>query len=179
MAVFKAYDAKVEVCGESVLSFLEGVGVYAPTVKKMLGDNGIKDPQPGQWYPQQAFLNGFKMVADKTGPAVMKNIGKSIPEHAKWPPSVNSIETGLLSVDVAYHMNHRKGNIGSYKMNKVNPRSVTMVCNNPYPDNFDFGLIESVAKKFSKTGEKPKVKIDDSKPQRDNGADSTTYVVDW
>ena len=54
-----------------------------------------------------------------------------------------------------------------------------VVCDNPYPDNIDFGLIEYVAKKFSKPGERVMVKIDESKPQRDKGAESTTYIVEW
>jgi hypothetical protein len=179
VAVFRAYDPKVEVSGESVLSFIEGVGTYAPTAKKMLGENGISDPKAGLWYSQQSFLNGFKQIAEKTGPMVLKSIGKSVPEHAKWPASVNSIETGLSSIEVAYHMNHRNGQIGNYKLTKTGPRAMTMVCDNPYPDYFDFGIIEAVARKFSKPGEKVKAKIDDSKSQRDNGAESTTYIVEW
>jgi hypothetical protein len=179
VAVFRAYDPKVEVSGESVISFVEGVGTYAPAAKKMLGENGINDPKPGLWYSQQSFLNGFKQIAEKTGPMVLKSIGKSVPEHAKWPPSVNSIETGLNSIEIAYHMNHRNGQIGNYKLTKTGPRTVTMVCDNPYPDYFDFGIIEAVARKFSKPGEKVKVKIDESKSQRDNGAESTTYIVEW
>ena len=179
MALFKAYDPKVEVSGESVISFIEGVGFYAPSAQKMLSEYGISDPKPGQWYSQQSYLNGFKLIAERTGPMVLKNIGKSIPEHAKWPPQVNSIETGLSSIDVAYHMNHRNGNIGSYKFTKINPKSVMMVCDNPYPDFFDLGIIETVARKFSKPAEKVKVKIDENKPQRDNGAESTTYIIDW
>lgn len=179
MAVFKSYDAKVEVNGESVISFLDGVGTYAPSAQKMLNDNGIIDPKAGKWYSQQSYLNGFKAIAEKTGPTVLKNIGKSVPEHAKWPPQVNSIETGLGSIDIAYHMNHRNGFIGNYKMTKNGPKSISVVCNNPYPDNFDFGLIESVARKFSQPGERVRVKIDENSPQRDKGADSTTYMVEW
>ncbi len=179
MAVFKASDPRVEVTGESVTAFIEGVGLYAPSAAQMLGENGITNPLPGKWYPQQSFLNGFKAIAERTGPSVLKNIGRSVPEHAKWPPEINSIESGLKSVDVAYHMNHRNGSVGSYSLTKTSPKSITMVCTNPYPDYFDFGLIESVAKKFAKAGEKPKVKIDEAKPQRNNGAESTTYIIDW
>jgi hypothetical protein len=179
MTVFKAYDPAVEVSGESVLSFIDGVGMWAPSAQKLLTETGIKDPKSGQWYSQQLFLNGFKKAAQMTGPAVLRNIGRSIPEHAKWPPQVNSIETGLGSINVAYHMNHRKGEIGNYTATKVNPKSMMVVCDNPYPDNIDFGLIEYVAKKFSKPGERVMVKIDESKPQRDKGAESTTYIVEW
>jgi hypothetical protein len=179
VAVFKAYDVKVEVNGETVLSVIDGVGIYAPGARKWLKDNGIIDPKPGQWYSQQAWLNCFKLVAEKAGKSMLKTVGASIPEHANWPPQVNSIETGLSSIDMAYHMNHRNGAIGNYKFTKVSPKSAIMVCDNPYPDYFDFGIIESIARKFSKQGEVVKVKIDENKPQRDKGAESTNYVIEW
>ena len=63
MALFKAYDPKVEVSGESVISFIEGVGFYAPSAQKMLSEYGISDPKPGQWYSQQAWLDAFRTIA--------------------------------------------------------------------------------------------------------------------
>jgi hypothetical protein len=179
MAIFRAYDATTEVSGESVVSLVEGTGVWAASAKRMLSENGIADPKPGQWYSQQAYLNGFKTVAQKTGPAVLRNIGRSIPDRAKWPPEVNTVEAGLNSINVAYHMNHRKGKAGNYTFTKINSKSAIMVCDNPYPDNFDYGLIESVAKKFCKAGDNVTVKIDEKKPQRDKGAESTTYIIEW
>jgi hypothetical protein len=179
VALFKAYDSKVEVIGEAMTPFYEGVGFFAPTAKKMLAENGIDNPKPGVWYSQQAYLNGMKAIAGKTGPMVLKSIGKSTLEHAKWPPNVKTVEAGLGSIDVAYHMNHRNGNIGNYKLKIINPRLMHMVCDTPYPDYFDFGIIEAVATKFCKPGEKVRIKIDESKPQRDKGAESTTYIVEW
>jgi hypothetical protein len=181
MALFKAYDPKVEVNGETVLSVVNGVGVFTSAAKKVLKDCGIDDPKPGQWYPQQAWLNSFKSIAEKTGKATLKGIGRSIPENAQWPPEVNSIESGLRSIDMAYHMNHRNGNIGNYKFTKTSPNSAVMVCDNPYPDYFDMGIIESVCQKFSKPGEsaKVRVKIDETKPSRDKGEQSTTYIIEW
>ncbi len=179
MALFKAYDPKVEVNGETVLSVIAGVGVFADTARKWLSENGINDPKPGQWYSQQSWLNCFKLIAEKSGKTTLKKIGESIPENAQWPPQVNSIETSLGSIDMAYHINHRNGNIGSYKFTKTGPKSAIMVCDNPYPDAFDFGIIESVARKFSKPDDRVSVKIDESKPHRDKGADSTTYNIEW
>jgi hypothetical protein len=181
MALFKAYDPKVEVNGETVLSVVNGVGAFASAAKKVLKDCEIDDPKPGQWYSQQAWLNSFKTIAEKTGKATLKGIGRSIPENAQWPPEVNSIELGLASIDMAYHMNHRNGNIGNYKFTKTSPNSAVMVCDNPYPDYFDMGIIESVCQKFSKPSERVnvKVKIDEAKPSRDKGEQSTTYIVEW
>jgi hypothetical protein len=179
MTLFKAYDLKVEVNGETVLSVVDGLGTFKATALKWLKDCGIDTPKPGMWYSQQSWLNCFKLISEKLGPASLKKIGEAIPRNAQWPPQVNSIETALSSIDIAYRMNHRKGNIGNYKFTLTSPDSGIMVCDNPYPDHFDLGIIESAANKFKKAGQVVFVKIDDSKPTRTKGAESTTFNVTW
>ena len=75
-------------------------------------------------------------------------IGRQIPKNAKWPPDVDTLEKGLASIDVAYHLNHRGGEIGSYRFEKTSANTAKMVCRNPYPCDFDLGLIDAVAHKF-------------------------------
>jgi hypothetical protein len=73
-----------------------------------------------------------------------------------------------------------KEGIGHYSFEKTGPRAANMVCKNPYPCDFDRGIIESAARKF-----KPADSIilsvthDDSKPCRKKGHDSCTYIVTW
>jgi hypothetical protein len=119
MAQFKAFAPNVEVNGETVLSVLDGMGPYKESGLKILADNGIKDPQPGVWYPQQAWLNAFKIIADKIGVCTLLAIGKTIPANAKWPPQVDTVEKALVSIDIAYHINHRGGEIGTYHFEKL------------------------------------------------------------
>jgi hypothetical protein len=179
MAEFKAYDPRVEVIGEVVKSFTAGVGVFASSAVKILNDNGIKDPQPGQWYPQQSYLNAMKLISERTGPMVLKSIGKYTSDNAKKPPQMDSIESALSLLDVAYKMNHRNGKIGGYNVVKTGARSATVVCDHPYPDSFDSGVIEELAHLFRKSGDHIIVKIDPTKPQKNKGAESTTYVIEW
>ena len=55
-----------------------------------------------------------------------------------------------------------------------------MECNNPYPSNFDKGIIKSLSDKY-----KPenaiviKVELDGSKPTRLHGANSCTFNINW
>lgn len=179
MALFKAYDAKVEVNGETVLSVVKGLASFEDTAMKWLKECGIDNPKPGQWYSQQAWLDCFKRIAEKLGPASLKMIGNAIPKNAQWPPQVNSVETALSSIDIAYHMNHRHGFIGSYKFTKTGTNSGIMFCNNPYPDPFDLGIIAAVAEKFKAPGQVIKVTIDESKLTRTKGADSTIFNINW
>jgi hypothetical protein len=114
------------------------------------------------------------------GQNTLFSIGMKIPENANFPPEIESLEKALQSIDVAYHMNHRNGEIGHYRYESVGPKSVKMVCQNPYPCAFDRGIITAMAKRF-----KPKDSImvnvmhDDSAPCRVKGGASCTYNVRW
>lgn len=194
MVQFKSFMPDVEVNGETVLSIVNGMELFKQEAFQILKENGIDKPQPGKWYGQQSWLNAFKTISDKLGANTLFLIGKKIPESAQWPPFVDNIEKALASIDVAYHMNHRiknevlfnpqtgamKEGIGHYGFQKVSDKMIKMVCNNPYPCDFDRGIIEAAGRKFlPKDSLGITVKHDDSQPCRKKGQESCTYVVTW
>ncbi len=179
MAQFKAFAPKVEVNGETILAIVEGMGLVKQMGLRILADQGINDPQPGHWYPQQAWLNAFQTIAEKVGPATLLAIGKTIPLNARWPGHLDTMEKALASIDAAYHMNHRGGDIGSYRFEKTGPNSGKMICRNPYPSEFDRGVISAVARKFARSGVVLSVTLDETAPTRKNGADSCTFLIEW
>jgi hypothetical protein len=194
MAQFKAFAQGVDVNGESVFSVVEGMGTFKAKAFDILSKNGISQPKAGEWYSQQAWLNGFREISETVGASTLFLIGKKIPENAQFPPDIDNIEKALQSIDVAYHMNHRlagellfnpltgsmKEGIGHYVYVKMSEKKAKIICNNPYPCDFDRGIIEAMAKRF-----KPfeslfaKVAHDDAAPCRKKGADSCTYFVEW
>ena len=180
MAQFQAFAAGVQVNGETVLSVLNGMSSHREIAQSILSKNGITDPKPGQWYPQQAWLDAFKDIANRVGATALLAIGKKIPESAQWPPGTDSIEQALALIDIAYHMNHRGGEIGHYQFKSTGDRAGAMLCNNPYPCNLDRGLVDAVARKFKPTdATSVSVKHDDSQPCREKGADACTYLIRW
>jgi hypothetical protein len=109
-------------------------------------------------------------------------IGDSIPENAEFPPEINSIEEALNSIDVAYHLNHRGGEIGYYKVLSFDSvkRKATIECKNPYPCHFDRGMILSIVRRFkSKDSSTYDVVLDFTKPNRMEGSDSSVYIINW
>ena len=90
-------------------SVLDGMGAARAKGVQILGRHGIKDLKPGQWFNQQNWLDAFKDIAENIGPATLFAIGQKIPEAAKFPPTIDSIDKALGALDVAYHMNHRAG----------------------------------------------------------------------
>lgn len=180
MKLFKASSPNVEVNGETVFSIIDGMSAFKAKAEKILSENDIENPRPGLWYNQQAWLNAFKSIAEHIGPSTLNAIGQKIPENAKFPPEINDIHKALGAIDVAYHMNHRNGEIGSYKYQKIDDKNVKIICTNPYPDEFDKGIIVAMTRRFKPAGViNVKVNIDESQPTRTKGGDSTTFLISW
>ncbi|HVP38954.1 MAG TPA: hypothetical protein VMS93_07190 [Candidatus Saccharimonadales bacterium] len=179
MAQFQAFAPGVQVDGAAVLAVVQELEDLGGIGQRILARHGIVSPQPGSWYSQQAWLDAFREIAEKTGPATLRGIGRRIPETAVWPPEVSSIEAALGSIDLAYHLNHRGGEIGHYRFELAGPRSARLVCENPYPCAFDLGIVERTAAKFAPAGVNPVVKHDDTRECRQHGAEGCTYLVTW
>jgi hypothetical protein len=181
MAQFKSFSADAEINGETISSIVNGMGVFRGSALKELEKHGIVEPQPGNWYNKQAWLNALKTIANTVGPATVFAIGLKVPETAKFPPDIDSLSKALQSLDVAYHMNHRNGEIGHYEFKRTGERSVSIVCSNPYPCDFDRGLLSAFCKRFKPKGSNSYARVthDDSNPCRKNGGDSCTYLITW
>ena len=165
--------------GQTVLSVIKGMGAFAISGSNILSRHGIAAIEPAGWYPQQAWLDAFQEIATSIGPRTLSQIGTSIPANAKFPPGIDSPEKALASIDVAYHMNHRGGDIGHYTFTKTGERAGVMVCRNPYPCAFDFGIVEAMVKRFLPAGGRAKVAHDPSKPCRDKQGDSCSILISW
>ena len=180
MTQFRAFASDVEVNGDTVLSVVQGFGTFQERAHQILSQHNIVNPKPGQWYGQQDWLDAFRDISELLGGAALLGIGRKIPENAKWPPEIDSLEKALASIDVAYHMNHRGGEIGYYRYEKTGAKSGKMICRNPYPCDFDRGIIDAVCRKFKPRGTAiVGVLHDDSQPCRKQGDDSCTYLISW
>lgn len=193
-ALFVAYNKNAEVSGEVIFALLKGVERFKKDAFKALKEHGIDLPVEKKWYPEQAYLDAFKAISEKLGDKTLFEVGRAIPHFAKWPPQIKTIEEALPSIDVAYHLNHRidekvlvdfkmgilKEGIGHYKYEKTGLRAAVMVCTNPYPCEFDRGLLETILKKYRPKDNKSfSVKHNDLLPCRKKGKDSCTYTIKW
>jgi hypothetical protein len=194
MPMFVAITANAEVNGETVFSVVDGMGMFKTTALAILAKNGIQDPKPGLWYSQQAWLKAFQEISASIGPYTLYSIGLKIPENAHFPPQIDSIENALRAIDVAYHMNHRIAGqilfdpqtgttlegIGHYIFEKAGEREVKMTCHNPYPCDFDKGIIDGMANRFKPAGSPfALVRHADTGPCRKKGAEMCEYKVSW
>jgi hypothetical protein len=195
---FKAFEPGIEVHGSSIDAVVEAFKLFPSIGLKRMATHGIGTANAkGEividrdgWYSQTAWLAAFEAIATTVGTRALFQIGQHVPKHAIFPPQITDIRSGLASLDVAFHMNHRKDGrpmfdpasgrmtkgIGSYGMKDNGPRKVTCLCENPYPCDFDRGVITGVATRFERGA---RVTHDETGPCRKNGADSCTYHVTW
>ena len=194
MALFKAFDHKAMVNGESILSVVDGMGTAKDSAISILAKHGIEKVEQGKWYHQQSWLDAFKEISESMGAFTLFNIGKKIPENAQFPPEIDSIYKALSAIDVAYHMNQSidgkslfnpangemKEGIGHYGYKKENEKLIIMECNNPYDCDFDRGIIQTMAQRFKPANVSfIKVQHDDKQPCRKKSNESCTYTVSW
>lgn len=107
--MYKPFEENIEVLGTSMISVISSLPSIPFIVEKYFTEVGLPNLSeilPDKWYSQKKWLNIFAVIAEKTGPNTLLNIGKNIPDHAKFPRNLSSIEEALKSIDIAYHMNH-------------------------------------------------------------------------
>jgi len=183
MAEYICFDKNVEVNGQTVLSTVNAFPEYMRIIGiSILEKNNLKNVDKDEWYPQQSWLSSFKEIKDKYGAATLFEIGKIIPANAIFPKEIDSLQKGLASINIAYHMNHRNGEIGYYKLISIDDSKKTaiMECKNPYPCDFDRGIIIAISRKFAPKGSlKISVELDSSKKNRKDGSDKSTYIIHW
>ncbi|GAA0190728.1 hypothetical protein GCM10009122_52580 [Fulvivirga kasyanovii] len=182
MAQFVSYDPNVKVNGQTIMSVVNAMEFGQETRLNILKKHGLVNINAEEWYDQQKWLNAFKEIYNNIGENTLYIIGKAIPANAKFPPEIDTLEKALNAIDVAYHMNHTKGKIGNYKVTEFDAekRQAIMVCDNPYPSDFDRGIITTMLVRFKpKDSTKYSVTLDDSKGSRLKGGDSCTYIIKW
>lgn len=196
---FRVFEPGIEVFGASLGATIDGFRRYPTVAMKYLLRHGVVSAKNGAqpeldrtaWYPLENWLAAYEGIANEVGFNSLFAIGKTVPENAVFPPHVNDIFSGIASIDVAYHLNHRKKGevmfdpatgmmlegIGHYAYEAFpEERRIVCVCENPYPCEFDRGLIAAIANRFEPLA---RTLHDNDAPCRRKGADSCTYVVTW
>ena len=195
---FIVFEEGMQVSGAAIMSVIDGMRSFDSIARAFLNQSGLPDdliPDTEHWYSQQKWLDAFKLISEKVGFKTLFVIGTKIPENAVFPKDIDNVEKALASIDIAYHMNHKnaqgeilfdpsrplgqemKEGIGHYGFEKIaEENKAVIICNNPYPCDFDSGIISAMAKRFSYSS---KVTHDDTQPCRKKGANSCTYIATW
>ena len=196
MAEYIQFEENVEANGSAAMIFLLSGAIGQDHRKALLKKHGIaEDIKLDAWYDLQSILNAYKELAENIGEMNLFLVGKAVMEQAEFPP-MDGLESALRSIDVAYHMNHRKNGkvmfdpangmmtegIGHYTVTKFDGdrKEAEMECHTPYPSKFEEGLITQVVRRFKPAGSlRSRVVLDETKTTRRNGGDRCTFKIQW
>ena len=188
----KKHASEIEASGEAILSVVAGMGTFQTIARRLLADAGLADVRAGGWYPMEAWLDAFRALATKVGERTLFLVGTKIPETALLPPAIADVPGALQAIDVGYHMNHRRGGqpmfdgasgrmvpgIGNYRVATQGSGWATLVCDAPYPCDFDAGIIHGFASRFA--ADRLLVNVTHADGDcRKKGGPACTYRVRW
>jgi methylthioribose-1-phosphate isomerase len=196
---FQPLEPGIEVSGQSLGAFVQGFKAFRSIANKYMEMYGLVRAEVGKkpfvdttrWYAQEAWLKAYECIVKEIGYSVLFDIGASIPQNAIFPPWIKDVDTAIQSIDVAYHMNHRKAGvvmfdeatgvmlegIGHYGYRRIPAEQrIVSVCDTPYPCEVDFGIVSAMAEKFQR---RAKTVHDEAAPCRKRGDRSCRYVVTW
>lgn len=189
------FEAGIEAKGAAAMVFLISGTVGKSQRETILKNNGIEQLKEEGWYSLESIVGAFKELGATIGEMNLFLVGKLVMEHAPFPP-MDGLESALKSIDVAYHMNHKKNGkvmfdpstgqmtegIGHYQLTKFDGERCTaeMICHTPYPSKFEEGLILQIVRRFKPEGALfPKVELDSLKETRRKGGETCTFKISW
>ncbi|MCG8455307.1 MAG: DUF2378 family protein [Holophagales bacterium] len=169
---------EVEVTGAVVLAVVDVMGAFGSVARRILAENGIADPLPDRWYPLRSWLASFDTIVKDVGPNTLHMIGRHVAATAPVPPHVNTPELALITLDDAYHSQHKGGDVGHFHYIPSGERSGTMVSSTPYPSDFDRGVIMALAERLAPE-RYADVRLDASAESRKDGGETCTFLISW
>ncbi len=184
MGQFKAFDQRVEISGGHLSAIIQAFPAGTEKIAiSILTAKGLQDPNPDAWYSLQSVLDVMKDLYESFNPGLLTRIGNRVPQLVQVPPHWKSIDIALKELDVAYKMNHRGGQIGSFVSEDLGTdgglRRIKMISRSHWPCEYDHGIMQGVSERFKEPGMEVFVRKDDKAPCRKSGGDSCTYLVTW
>lgn len=146
--VFQASSPEVEVDGRTVLAVSSGI-LVGSVARELLESCDLAAVQHADWYSHQLWLDVYRKIHDHLGADTLYSIGRRIPYSAEFPDEqMFDVPSALQSIDIAYHHAHRGGEIGHYKFVEVGLDHYQIHSDNPYPNQFNIGIIASLVERF-------------------------------
>ncbi len=176
----RTHPSQIEVRGQGLVAIIDAMSLIQTHALKILAAHGISPLELDKWYSLQRVLEAFRIIEERIGPSTMKAIGRKVPEHARFPPTLTTLEDALASLDPVYKLGHRgPGHIGSYLYRTLGPRMAQITADSPYMCELDEGILEALSERF-----KPKnslwVRVAHHPGScRKKGDPSCTYDITW
>ncbi len=177
MAEYITFDPANEIIGHGALANITALD--RDDIQHFLQKHNLTDIEPDSWYPHQPIMDLLRDINEANFLNLVA-VGMNVPKVAAFPPHIDSIEKALGMLDIAYQMNHRGPDIGYYHFESTGERSGKMICKNPYPSDFDYGLVYALVKNFRPADSVDfSVVRDETVKNRTTGGDTCVYHIEW
>lgn len=88
----KPFDSDAQFLGETLLKAIQSLPKFTQNnLFKILEDIGIPNLVADAWYDVQPLDNFYQQLSKKFGPNTLFDMGKAIPENARFPPGIDTI----------------------------------------------------------------------------------------
>ncbi|MCC6572799.1 MAG: hypothetical protein IT462_03320 [Planctomycetes bacterium] len=144
---FVAPSPKNMIVGRSMNTFIDGVMIRG-VAREILAREGLEEIDPGAMYPQQKGLDVMRRIAEKIGAETLFSIGYRVPYNAEFPDSIRDVRSALGSINPAYRLAVLGTNIGRYEFSEPEQGRYEVLCENPYPCDFDLGIVTALVERY-------------------------------
>jgi len=176
-----SFDPDAEVAGYSMRSLI--LCLNQEHIQPVLEKLGLTEIDPDEWYPLQTWLDVFNEMQAGSISTMFDfvSIGMKVIELAKIPPDVanEDYEAIVLRHNDTYHNQHRGGDIGEYRVEKVDEGHIRVAVRTPYPEDFAYGVLYGQARRFLPEDTRFVVSFDENLPRRSQGGEETIIHIEW
>lgn len=173
-------DPKIEIVGSSVIAIAKNA--QADEIAPFLEKYDLATIDPNQWYPAQQLLNLMNDLTAATGTTGnFVAIGLAIAKLVPFPPEprFESLESVLMMWNDIYQNDHRGGDIGIIKTDKLSDTHFMCTLQHIYPDDLMYGVAFGFADRLLPNGTEYKVWYDNATLRLDLGGDQTIIHIEW
>lgn len=171
-------EPNVEVIGQVMLAF--AANMRAAEIQPVLEKHGFTDIKPDEWYPAPQWmkvLNDIIRQADSMTNFVA--IGLKTAEFVRLPEGEDlSLGKVFEAWDKIYQLQHRGGDIGYVRTEKIGDKHYKASWKLIYPDDMAYGVGYGFAKKFLE-GYQFTLQYDPNVTRYDLGGEETVLHITW
>jgi hypothetical protein len=173
------YDMNAEVTAKLPLGVFEVLRRLGVDPQPFIERHNLENLQADSWLPISDYLALLEDVQKNANNYyTLISVGSKIPELADKMPETFTLQDLFRNMNDSYHINHRNGEIGNYFVEFLAENHIRVIAQNPYPSDFDYGLVWGGAKYFAPKGTFVKVVRAES-PSRLKGDDHCIYDITW
>jgi hypothetical protein len=148
MRRFVASNPDVEVKSSLISSFFNSVKYEE--IRPFIQHYNLDELSDKEWHPQQKLLDLFRDISENkiNVSENLVSVGMKVVETAAFPPTINSVESALEGLRIAYNLDHRNHTEKGWIVEIILPGKAIMIADNPYPADQHYGLLWALMRRF-------------------------------